>query len=69
MGEFACRFGKKTPWFTALEAKRRINKTRKGENKMSQPILVTGAAGGTQGSTGRHVAELLIGPADAGTIL
>ena len=27
---------------------------------MSQPILVTGAAGGTQGSTGRHVAELLI---------
>jgi hypothetical protein len=36
---------------------------------MSQPILVTGAAGGTQGSTGHHVAELLIGPADAGTIL
>jgi uncharacterized protein YbjT (DUF2867 family) len=27
---------------------------------MCQPILVTGAAGGTQGSTGRHVAELLI---------
>jgi uncharacterized protein YbjT (DUF2867 family) len=27
---------------------------------MSQPILVTGAGGGTQGSTGRHVAELLI---------
>jgi len=27
---------------------------------MSQPILVTGAAGGTQGSTGRHIAGLLI---------
>jgi uncharacterized protein YbjT (DUF2867 family) len=27
---------------------------------MSQPILVTGAAGGTQGSTGRHIAESLI---------
>jgi hypothetical protein len=27
---------------------------------MSQPILVTGAAGGTQGSTGRHVAGLLV---------
>jgi uncharacterized protein YbjT (DUF2867 family) len=28
---------------------------------MSHPVLVTGAAGGAQGSTGRHVAELLIG--------
>src|SRR6266849_625192 len=27
---------------------------------MSQPVLVSGAAGGAQGSTGRHVAELLI---------
>lgn len=27
---------------------------------MSQPILVTGAAGGAQGSTGRHVASLLL---------
>jgi uncharacterized protein YbjT (DUF2867 family) len=26
---------------------------------MSQPILVTGAAGGKQGSTGRHITELL----------
>ena len=27
---------------------------------MSHPILVTGAAGGQQGSTGRHIANLLI---------
>ncbi len=27
---------------------------------MSQPILVTGAAGGAQGSTGRQVASLLL---------
>lgn len=27
---------------------------------MSHPILVTGAAGGTQGSTGRVVASLLL---------
>jgi uncharacterized protein YbjT (DUF2867 family) len=27
---------------------------------MSQPILVTGAAGGTQGSTGRQIAALLL---------
>lgn len=27
---------------------------------MSQPILVTGAAGGAQGSTGRHIASLLL---------
>ena len=27
---------------------------------MSQPILVTGAAGGAQGSTGRRVASLLL---------
>lgn len=27
---------------------------------MSKPILITGAAGGPQGSTGRHVAELLL---------
>jgi uncharacterized protein YbjT (DUF2867 family) len=31
------------------------------ENSMSHPILVTGAAGGTQGSTGRLVASLLMG--------
>src|SRR4051794_26087890 len=35
--------------------------TKKGmENTMSQPILVTGAAGGAQGSTGRLVAESLL---------
>jgi uncharacterized protein YbjT (DUF2867 family) len=33
---------------------------QKGEYSMSQPILITGAAGGTQGSTGRLVAELLL---------
>ena len=27
---------------------------------MSQPILITGAAGGPQGSTGRLIAELLL---------
>jgi uncharacterized protein YbjT (DUF2867 family) len=27
---------------------------------MSQPVLISGAAGGAQGSTGRHVAELLL---------
>ncbi len=27
---------------------------------MSHPILVTGAAGGPQGSTGRHIANLLM---------
>jgi hypothetical protein len=27
---------------------------------MSQPILVTGAAGGAQGSTGRRIAALLL---------
>ena len=27
---------------------------------MSQPILVTGAAGGSQGSTGRQIAALLL---------
>jgi uncharacterized protein YbjT (DUF2867 family) len=27
---------------------------------MTKPILITGAAGGTQGQTGRHVAELLL---------
>ena len=27
---------------------------------MSQPILVTGAAGGTQGSTGRLITSLLL---------
>jgi uncharacterized protein YbjT (DUF2867 family) len=27
---------------------------------MSQPILVTGAAGGAQGSTGRQIATLLL---------
>jgi len=27
---------------------------------MAKPILVTSAAGGTQGRTGRHVAELLL---------
>jgi uncharacterized protein YbjT (DUF2867 family) len=32
----------------------------KGKTSMSQPILVTGAAGGTQGSTGRLVASLLM---------
>jgi uncharacterized protein YbjT (DUF2867 family) len=30
------------------------------ENSMAQPILVTGAAGGAQGSTGRQVAGLLM---------
>jgi uncharacterized protein YbjT (DUF2867 family) len=29
-------------------------------NPMAQPILVTSAAGGTQGRTGRHVADLLL---------
>src|SRR4051794_10538646 len=33
---------------------------REGEQRMSQPILVTGAAGGQQGSTGRAVAMLLL---------
>jgi uncharacterized protein YbjT (DUF2867 family) len=33
---------------------------RKGGLPMSHPILVTGAAGGTQGSTGRQVAHLLL---------
>jgi uncharacterized protein YbjT (DUF2867 family) len=33
---------------------------RKGELHMTQPILVTGAAGGAQGSTGRLVAGLLL---------
>src|SRR5215472_15939631 len=28
---------------------------------MSNPILVTGAAGGPQGSTGRHITNLLLG--------
>jgi len=28
---------------------------------MSQPILVTGAAGGAQGSTGRQITALLLG--------
>jgi uncharacterized protein YbjT (DUF2867 family) len=32
-----------------------------GELLMSHPILITGAAGGSQGSTGRIVAELLLG--------
>jgi len=27
---------------------------------MVKPILVTSAAGGTQGKTGRHVAEMLL---------
>src|ERR1700739_1065485 len=33
---------------------------RKGGLPMSQSILITGAAGGLQGSTGRLVAELLL---------
>src|ERR1044072_1715908 len=33
---------------------------RRKENDMSQPILVTGAAGGGQGSTGRRVTESLL---------
>jgi uncharacterized protein YbjT (DUF2867 family) len=33
---------------------------KRKENSMSHPILVTGAAGGTQGSTGRLVASLLM---------
>src|SRR5215471_5921662 len=32
----------------------------KRSTSMSHPILVTGAAGGTQGSTGRRVASLLM---------
>jgi hypothetical protein len=27
---------------------------------MSEPILITGAAGGSQGSTGRRIASLLL---------
>src|SRR5580698_6272122 len=33
---------------------------RKGELPMSHPILITGAAGGSQGSTGRIIAMLLL---------
>src|ERR1700751_2013691 len=33
---------------------------QKGGLPMSQPILITGAAGGSQGSTGRLIAELLL---------
>jgi uncharacterized protein YbjT (DUF2867 family) len=32
----------------------------KGEHNMAKPILLTGAAGGEQGSTGAHIAGLLI---------
>src|SRR5262249_16091553 len=34
--------------------------TRREESKMSNPILVTGAADGPQGSTGRHIVNLLL---------
>jgi uncharacterized protein YbjT (DUF2867 family) len=34
--------------------------SQKGEFLMSQPILVTGAAGGTKGSTGRRITSLLL---------
>src|SRR5215472_13402388 len=33
---------------------------RERRTSMSHPILITGAAGGTQGSTGRQVARLLL---------
>jgi uncharacterized protein YbjT (DUF2867 family) len=45
---------------SALEFRWLEVQRRKGEKKMSQPILVTGAAGGTLGSTGRYIAGLLI---------
>src|SRR5258705_2367404 len=35
-------------------------RTPKGKSVMTKPILVTSAAGGTQGRTGRHVSEMLL---------